>query len=87
MDSVVDNVHFINYKSLMDTQQIRLKPLTLIVGANSSGKTAFLHPFLLLKQTLESRNNEAPLILRGKYVDLSSYRDIICFVDLTETFR
>jgi len=31
----------------------------------------------MLKQTLETRNIETPLVLRGKYVDLRSFKDVI----------
>jgi len=62
---------------LKDTGILELKPLTLLVGPNSSGKTALLQAILVLKQTLESRNIETPLVLRGKYVNLGSFKDIV----------
>lgn len=77
MEHIFNKIRFKKFKSLNDSGFIPLKPLTLLVGANSSGKTAFLQPFLLLKQTLESRNIETPLSLRGKYVDLNAYKDIV----------
>jgi len=39
-----------NFKCFKDTGDVELRPLTLLVGPNSSGKTAFLHAFLLLQQ-------------------------------------
>jgi len=77
LEPIICSVAVKNFKSLKDTGMLNLKPITLLVGPNSSGKTALLQTILILKQTLESRNIEAPLILRGKYVDLSSFKEIV----------
>ena len=44
-----------NFKSIKSLPVIDLEPLTIISGANSSGKTALLQSILLLSQTLRSR--------------------------------
>jgi predicted ATPase len=77
MKPIIHAIAVKNFKSLRDTGLLNLKPITLLVGPNSSGKTALLQTILMLKQTLESRNIETPLVLRGRYVDLSSFKDII----------
>lgn len=41
-----------NYRCFEDTGDIYLKPLTLLVGANSSGKSSFLKFFPLIKQSV-----------------------------------
>jgi predicted ATPase len=77
MKPIIQSISVKNFKSLRDTGTLSLKPITLLVGPNSSGKTALLQSILVLKQTLESGNIEIPLVLRGKYVDLSSFRDVV----------
>lgn len=77
MESIFNTISIKNFRPLKSIKELNLKPITLLVGANSSGKTAVLQTILMLKQTLESRNIDAPLVVRGKYVDLNSYRDII----------
>ena len=42
------------FKSIVDEQTIEIRPLTLLAGANSSGKSSMMQPLLLLKQTLEA---------------------------------
>ena len=42
-----------NFKAFEDTTFIELKPLTLLSGINSAGKSSILQALLLLKQTLE----------------------------------
>lgn len=56
------------YKSVRDTTSMRLRPLTLVAGANSSGKSSFMQPFLLLKQTLESSFDPGALMIYGPNV-------------------
>lgn len=57
-----------NFKAFEDTQTIDLKPLVLLSGVNSAGKSSILQALLLLKQTLESNpgqvlNPTEPLFL------------------------
>jgi predicted ATPase len=42
------------FKAFRDTSLIDLKPLTLLSGVNSAGKSSIIQALLLLKQTLES---------------------------------
>ena len=42
------------YKSLAEECSIEIAPLTILSGANSSGKSSIMQPLLLMKQTLES---------------------------------
>ncbi len=60
------------YKSIYKEQFIDIAPLTLLAGANSSGKSSLLQPLLLLKQTLEARYNPVPLLLEGSHVKITS---------------
>jgi AAA15 family ATPase/GTPase len=36
-----------NFKAFGETQHVPIKPLTLIFGANSSGKSSIIHSLLL----------------------------------------
>src|SRR6266540_3629050 len=56
------------YKSLVDGQRVEIKPLTILAGANSSGKSSLMQPLLLLKQTLEASYDPGPLLLNGPNV-------------------
>lgn len=56
------------FKSFLDEQRIEIRPLTLLAGANSSGKSSALQPLLLLKQTLEAPFDPGPLLLDGPHV-------------------
>lgn len=65
-----------NFKCLRDTTDLEIRPLTLFVGPNSSGKSSILQAILALKQTVESGDMNSPLILKD-YIDLGSYKDVV----------
>jgi AAA15 family ATPase/GTPase len=64
-----------NFRSLADTKDIDIKPITILIGKNSSGKSSFLRTFPMLKQSTEERT-KSPILLYGNYVDFGSYKDI-----------
>ena len=64
------------YKSLGSEQSIEIRPLTLLAGANSSGKSSIMQPLLLLKQTLEASYDPGPLLLYGPNVKFTSGQQI-----------
>ena len=65
------------YKSLRDEQSIAIRPLTILAGANSSGKSSMMQPLLLLKQTLEAPYDPGPLLLNGPNVRLTSVEQML----------
>lgn len=65
-----------NLRSLEDTGVIELKPINVLVGENSSGKSTFLRTFPLLRQSEEVKKT-GPILWFGKYVDFGSYKDSI----------
>ncbi|MBI2565609.1 MAG: DUF3696 domain-containing protein [Candidatus Schekmanbacteria bacterium] len=59
---------------------VEVAPVTLLLGANSAGKTSILQLPLLLKQTFESPDRHLDLNLGGQQtdiVDLGTYKDLI----------
>jgi predicted ATPase len=64
------------YKSILKTCSIELAPLTLLAGANSSGKSSFFQPMLLVKQTLEAGTDPGPLLLDGPNVSFTAADEI-----------
>ncbi|HVB26155.1 MAG TPA: AAA family ATPase [Ktedonobacteraceae bacterium] len=53
------------FKSIVEEQSIEVRPLTILAGANSSGKSSIMQPLLLLKQTLEAPYDPGALLLNG----------------------
>jgi hypothetical protein len=76
-----------NFKGLLGTQQIALKPITIFIGANSSGKSSTIHALASLAQTVNLPNNTRPLILDDQfaYVHLGRFIEIIHSKKYTDT--
>jgi predicted ATPase len=60
------------YKSIAHRQSIDIRPLTILAGANSSGKSSIVQPILMLKQTLEASYDPGTLLLDGPNVRFTS---------------
>ena len=65
-----------NLRSLKDTGDVELKPITMLVGANSSGKSTFLRTFPLFKQGI-GVNKQGPILWYGNEVDFGSYEEAL----------
>ena len=63
-----------NLRCLADTDEIRLLPLSVSVGKNSSGKSTLLRVFPLFKQTIETKRSE-PILWYGNYTDFGDFEN------------
>ncbi|MDR2897619.1 MAG: DUF3696 domain-containing protein [Spirochaetaceae bacterium] len=68
-----------NFKGWKDTGTIKMAPITLFFGANSSGKSSIGQLLMLLKQTIESPDRKAVFYPGGKNsaVQLGSYQEMV----------
>jgi hypothetical protein len=60
------------YRSIADEQRLALRPLTLLGGVNSSGKSSSIQPLLLMKQTLDVSYDPGALLLDGANVKFTN---------------
>jgi hypothetical protein len=72
----MDSIRIKNLRSLEDTGEISLCPITILVGKNSSGKSTFLRTFPLLRQSFETRIR-GPILWNGQYVDFGDFKDAV----------
>jgi predicted ATPase len=70
-------VRWQNFRSFEDTKWVTLKPLTLLLGPNSAGKSSFIAPLLLLKQSFYSRTGSNALLTRGEYLNVGVFEDFV----------
>ena len=67
-----------NFKAFGDKQNIPIRPLTLIYGANSSGKSSILHSLILARHAQETGNLDIHrTTIGGESVDLGGFRQFI----------
>jgi predicted ATPase len=69
------------FKSLAEERRFEIRPLTILAGANSSGKSSAIQPLLLLKQTLEATYDPGPLLLNGPNVRFTSAEQLLASSD------
>jgi len=81
------NYEFRNFKAFSESGELPIRPITLIFGPNSSGKSTILQSLLLLKQTLdESETPETVLLPKGRLVDLGNYREFVHRHEISREF-
>ena len=68
-----------NFKAWRDTGEIRMAPLTVFFGANSSGKSSISQFLLMLKQTVQLSDTQRVLHPGDKFtaIDMGTYKDMV----------
>ncbi len=77
VENSISRITVSGYKSIRNEQSIDIKPLTILAGANNSGKSSMMQPLLLLKQTLEATYDPGPLLLNGPNVHFTSVGQLL----------
>lgn len=72
----VNSFRIHNLRSIEDSGNIRLKPITILVGRNSSGKSTMARVFPLLRQSAEA-TKRGPILWWGRLVDFGSFDDAV----------
>ncbi len=73
-----------NFKSFADTQRVPIRPLTLIYGANSSGKSSVLHSLIFARHAEETGELDVHRTgIGGESVDLGGFSQFVHRRDLS----
>jgi predicted ATPase len=65
------SISFENYKAFKEKQTLEIRPITILIGKNSSGKSAIAKLFTLLENSLSNQIKE-PLLLNNNGVELGA---------------
>jgi predicted ATPase len=75
---MIKNIGFENFKRFRNQSLDLRKPITLLYGENSSGKSSILKGLATLMQTFSwSRNKHEPLLTQGEYANLGIFKDYV----------
>ena len=67
-----------NVRSFKELKDFELKPITVLCGTNSSGKSSIIKTLLLWKQTLENLSLTRPgFVMNGRYTKLGSHDNFL----------
>ncbi|GMU83786.1 MAG: hypothetical protein AMXMBFR47_36560 [Planctomycetota bacterium] len=72
-----------NFKGIGPRQRIELAPITLLFGANSSGKSTIIHALHYALEVLQRHNCDAQrTVFGGEFIDLGGFRSFVHGRDL-----
>jgi predicted ATPase len=73
-----------NFKGVGERVRLEIRPITLLFGANSAGKSTILQALQYVREVLERRNaNPDRTIFGGDFVDLGGFRNLVHQRDLS----
>ena len=75
---MLNSIKIGNFKAFAEAQSIPIRPLTLIYGANSSGKSSILQSLILARHAQETGNLDAHRTdVGGEAVDLGGFKQFV----------
>ena len=81
---MLNKISFQNYKAFT-SGEVKIKPITILLGANSVGKSSIMQLFLMLQQTALSESNyKSALKLHGGFVSMGEGLNLIRKKDSTK---
>ena len=76
--TIVSAVRLANFKAFGPSQRVPLRPITLLFGANSSGKSSILHAMALAHHAVETGDLDTQRTsVGGESVDLGGFRQYV----------
>ena len=71
-------LHIANFKAFAAAQRLPLRPITLVYGANSAGKSSILHALALVHHAIETGDLDTQRTrIGGETIDLGGFRQYI----------
>ena len=83
---ILKQIRLKNFRCFKDTDTVELKPITILVGANSSGKSSLLKFFPLLKQSCNNKFNGI-FNWRNTDVDFKDFQNTITDNDTSKNIE
>ncbi len=66
-----------NFKPIVNSGELKLAPVTILAGRNSSGKSSLLQSILMIAQTLSNQVPDRALLPNERIVQLGTFEDIL----------
>jgi hypothetical protein len=75
---MITGISIENFKGIRERVKLDFRPITLLFGANSAGKSTVLHALHYAREVFERHNLDADqTIAGGKYIDLGGFRRLV----------
>lgn len=77
-----------NFKGIRETATVEFRPITLLFGANSAGKSTIVHALLYFRELLEKRNADTDSGVDPRHsIKLGGFRNMVHGHDLSQNIR
>ena len=76
-----------NFKGIGPRQRIELKPITLLFGPNSAGKSTILQALHYFREILERKNVDPDVTIAGGLLNLGGFKSVVHKHDLSQPVR
>lgn len=84
----ISSITIENFKGIGEKVTIPLKPITLLFGANSAGKSTVLQALLYAHEVMNNRNPDADVTeFGGEKINLGGFRNLVHGHDLTKCIK
>ncbi len=77
----ISKLHIENFRGISENIDVEIKPITIFVGPNSSGKSSCIHALACLSQTIKVVADSRPLILDDEFANVHLGR----FIEVVHT--
>lgn len=77
----ITRISVCGFKSLYNERSIDIRPLTILSGTNSSGKSSIFQPLLMMKQTMEESYDPGDLLINGPHVKFFSAKEFLSKIE------
>ena len=75
---ILDAIRLANFKAFSTSQRVPLRPITLVFGANSAGKSSILHALALTHHAIAEGDLDMQLPrIGGESIDLGGFRQYV----------
>jgi AAA15 family ATPase/GTPase len=84
----IQSITLENFRSVQSTVTIPLRPITLLFGPNSAGKSSILQSLLTFREVLKNRNANPHFVYGGgKHIDLGGFEALVNGHDLDKDLK
>ena len=75
---MLTNIKLKNFRAFQQDIDVRIRPITILIGRNSAGKSTLIKFLLMLQQTLESSESSEGEFFstEGRHVSLGTFKDL-----------
>src|SRR5260370_5991009 len=70
---MIEKMEIANFRGFRKPGTVRMRPITVLIGKNSAGKSTLIKFLLMLRQSLEATEGDF-LVTEGRHVELGALR-------------